>query len=143
MRALVDTNVLVSVLLAYVRETGTLEILIDSAIRGAYRLVLAEEVFDEIQGAHDRKPFLNASISIEQLREYIGLLRGIAEVVPRQKGPIPEVLRDPKDDFLLMAAAIGDVEYLVTGDRDLLDIREHLTRPHIVTVAEFLQILAV
>jgi putative PIN family toxin of toxin-antitoxin system len=134
--------VLVSVLLAYVRETGTLESLIDSAIQGDYHLVLAEEVLDEIQGAHAKKPFLKESISHEQLRQFIELLRGIAEIVPRQIGPIPEVLRDPKDDFLLTAAAIGDADYLVTGDRDLLDIREHLTRPRIVTVAEFLQFLA-
>ena len=55
--------------------------------------------------------------------------------------PVPAVLRDPKDDFLLTAATLGDADYLVTGDRDLTDIREHLERPRILTVADFLELL--
>jgi predicted nucleic acid-binding protein len=59
----------------------------------------------------------------------------------RDRKPVPAVLRDPKDDFLLTAATLGDADYLVTGDRDLTDIREHLERPRILTVADFLELL--
>ncbi len=142
MRTLVDTNVLFSKLMAKGKPYSTVDQVIISAIQGNHALLVPEEVIDELRRARASKPFLPERITQDELTEFIELLRGIAEIIPRQLDPIPAVLRDPKDDFLLTAAALGDADYLVTGDRDLLDIRDHLTRPRILTVAEFLQILA-
>lgn len=142
MRALLDTNVLVSVLLAFVLSSQTMEQLFDAAIRGRYVLLLPEEVLAEMEGAWARKSFLRDSISAEQLSRFLALLRSIAEIVPRQADPIAAVLRDPRDDFLLVAAVFGNADFLVTGDRDLLDIRDELEGLRIVTPAEFLDLLS-
>jgi predicted nucleic acid-binding protein len=56
-------------------------------------------------------------------------------------GSAPSLVRDPKDDYLLAAAAIANADVLVTGDRDLLDIRTLLKRPAIMTAPEFLQLI--
>lgn len=141
MRALLDTNVLVSVLLAFVRPSQTMGQLFEAAILRRYVLILPEEILAEIEGAWARKPFLRDSISAEQLGRCFALLQSIAEIIPRQTDPIPPVLGDPRDDFLLVAAALGGAGYLVTGDRDLLDIRHELERPQIVTPVEFLDLL--
>jgi predicted nucleic acid-binding protein len=61
--------------------------------------------------------------------------------VPALSGIAPALVRDPKDDYLLAAATIADADVLVTGDRDLLDIRQLLKRPAIMTAPEFLQVL--
>lgn len=45
--------------------------------------------------------------------------------------------RDPKDDMMLEAAVAGAAEYLVTGDQDLLVLKE-FKGTRIVTPREFL-----
>ncbi len=44
--------------------------------------------------------------------------------------------RDPKDAPFLAAALAAGADYLITGDRDLLDARDSLPC-RVVTVAEF------
>ena len=36
--------------------------------------------------------------------------------------PFPAVVRDPKDDYLIAHAVMGQADYLVTGDDDLLSL---------------------
>lgn len=115
--------------------------IIVAAVEGSYTLLVPEEVLDELEDAWARKPFQWERLSREVVAEFIQLLREMAEIIPRQLDPIPAVLRDPRDDFLLIAAAMSEADYLVTGDRDLLDIRDQLARPKIVTVAVFLRLL--
>lgn len=142
MHVILDTNVLVSRLLVRSSANASVVQIITAAILGKYTLLMPEEVFDELRRLRTTKEYLRNRISERDVEDLVRVLGSIAVMLPRQTKPIPSVLRDPKDDFLLIAAAIGDADYLVTGDRDLLDIREHLTRPRIVAVAEFLEILS-
>lgn len=48
-----------------------------------------------------------------------------------------KVCRDPNDDFLLALAKDGKANYLLTGDKDLLEIKA-FEKIKIVTLAEFL-----
>ena len=48
--------------------------------------------------------------------------------------------RDPNDDMLLEAAVAGQVNYLVTGDKDLLVLGQIESTP-IITPREFLELL--
>lgn len=141
MRVLVDTNVLFSRLLPNSRTNSSIDRLFDAVIRERFLLVMPEEVLDELMEAREKKPYLANAISVDEMQRFVRFLRTAAEILPRQADPAPPVLRDPRDDFLLIAAAIGDADYLVTGDRDLLDIRDELSQPQILTVAEFLALL--
>jgi uncharacterized protein len=47
------------------------------------------------------------------------------------------VCRDPKDDFLLSLARDGKANYLITGDKDLLDIKV-FGKTKITTMTDFL-----
>ena len=51
------------------------------------------------------------------------IMDALAHVGLRVADPVspPSVVRDPKDDYLVALAAIGDAALIVTGDRDLLD----------------------
>jgi uncharacterized protein len=49
-----------------------------------------------------------------------------------------EICRDPKDNFLLSLAADGNADFLLTGDKDLLDL-EKFGETIIVTISDFLQ----
>jgi hypothetical protein len=141
-RVILDTNVLISALLAFARSGAAIDETVTAAIRGQYTLLVPEEIIAELQEARAKKPFLIQAIPEGMLQRFISLLRDTAEVIPFTTGPIPAVLRDQGDDFLLTASATGNADYLVTGDRDLLDIRDRLSQPRILTVTEFLDLLA-
>ncbi|MEA2514604.1 MAG: uncharacterized protein QOJ59_4091 [Thermomicrobiales bacterium] len=49
----------------------------------------------------------------------VSILQNAEAVEPRQT---PEISRDPKDDKFLAAALAAGADYLVTEDRDLLDL---------------------
>lgn len=59
--------------------------------------------------------------------QFIALIAGIAAVVSVARVVYPreriKVCRDPKDDMVLECCLAAGAEYLVTGDRDLLSIR--------------------
>lgn len=63
----------------------------------------------------------------------------LAEIVSPIEVP-KDVGRDTKDIPFLEDAVGGKVEYLISGDKDLLDLKQYQQIP-IVTVAQFLEIL--
>jgi hypothetical protein len=70
---------------------------------------------------------------------FIRLLNIEAIVLPH--APAPQVCRDPDDDYLLGCAALGGAHYLVTGDDDLLALRQY-GETVIVGARTFLSVLA-
>jgi predicted nucleic acid-binding protein len=59
-------------------------------------------------------------------------------VDPQQQ--ITRIVADPADNRVLEAAVEGGADYIVTGDRHLLDLKQH-EGIEIVTPADFLAIL--
>ena len=49
---------------------------------------------------------------------------------------IEQICRDPKDDFLLALSKKSKADYLITGDKDLLEIGIY-ARTEILTVNKF------
>jgi len=49
--------------------------------------------------------------------------------------------RDTKDNFLLNLAIDGKVDYLVTGDKDLL-VLEKVGKTRVVTLAKFTELIS-
>ncbi|MCA9859251.1 MAG: putative toxin-antitoxin system toxin component, PIN family [Thermomicrobiales bacterium] len=143
MRALIDTNVLFSALLAVARPSAPIAELVNCAIRNEYSMLVPEEVLGELLDVWERKQSFHPAISDEQARRFVQLLRNIAEIIRPSADPIPRVFRDRGDDFLLTACVMGRADYLVTGDRDILDIRDSLSQPGILTVTEFLGMFSV
>lgn len=120
-KVLLDTNQLVSSLLTIHGVQGQI---IDEWRRRAFLLFLAPGQIEEV-AAVLRRPKIARKYSIGSADQqgFIALLRADAMVLPEANRP--GVCRDPDDDFLLGCAVAGGVEYLVTGDADLLTLREH------------------
>ena len=53
---------------------------------------------------------------------------------------IEKICRDPFDDYVLAAAVEGDVEYLITEDKDLLVLKDY-KKVRIVNISTFRAIL--
>lgn len=140
-RVLYDANIFISYL---IRPSGTTAInqVMDLCFSGRVQLVVASELLDEIAQSSATKPYLVDRIEPKAGEQLIVVLNDLAEMVSVNRSAKVSQLRDLDDTYLLWAAEVGDVDFLVTGDRDLLDIRDGIPRPLIVTAAELLAILA-
>ena len=140
MRVLVDTNVLISILLKP-SEGGPVRALFHAFVAGRFTLLLPEWLIDELTNSVQTKPRLAKRISITQLNRFTALLRAAAEQIAEIETPIPVVSRDLDDDYVLAYALVGNADYLVTGDKDLLALEGLIAGLEIVTPAQFVEIL--
>jgi putative PIN family toxin of toxin-antitoxin system len=74
--------------------------------------------------------------------QFRALIAGIAAVVSAARVVYPreriKVCRDPKDDMVLECCLAAGAEYLITGDRDLLSIKELPFRLRILSPRGFI-----
>jgi hypothetical protein len=121
MRVVLDTNVIVSAVLIRGGNEGRI---LRAWQRGAFDLVLSPAILEEI----------GRVLSYDKIRarrwmtdeEIATLLESLAQDSILVPGQIAVAVgRDPADAPFLAAAVEGRADYLVTGDRDLLEIRAY------------------
>jgi putative PIN family toxin of toxin-antitoxin system len=113
---------------------------VEAGIEGTYTIILPQDVVTELTKKIAEKPYLAENISTKQMRELVAVLGIVAQVIPTITDEIPEISRDKKDDYLLAYAAVGEADYILTGDEDLL-ILQKVGHVKIVGVVEFYQLL--
>jgi len=136
MRAVLDTNVIVSAVL--VRRGNENHVL--SAWRsGAFDLILSPQLLEELGRVLSYAKIRDARWMTEaEVFELLGILAEESILVAGQL--VVRASRDPTDDKFLAAAIEADADYLVTGDKDLLTL-EAYRRVRIVTPAAFRRLL--
>jgi putative PIN family toxin of toxin-antitoxin system len=104
-----------------------------------YRLVVSRPVVEEILEVLHREELRSKFRTLARLdlARVIDIL-GQAEVV--EIPVVGGVSRDPKDNKFLATAAAAGAAYLVSQDKDLLDLQEYQGMP-ILTCEAFLEIL--
>lgn len=138
LKAVVDTNIFVSSLLS--RKGRPAEIL--NLWRDAlFILVISPSIISEIKSILQRSAIKKKyRISSELIAKLILLLEKDALLVPglsNVSGAVPE---DPSDEIFLSAALDAGAQFIVSGDRHLLDLGEFRGIP-ILTVQEFFELL--
>lgn len=136
MKVVLDSSVLFSALL---KASGATKALFHNARQGRFQLCLSETILEETADSLLRKVG-QFDYSESDVVEYIALLTAVATVVD-ELAEIPPVCRDPDDDHILAAAVAAGAEVIVTGDDDLLTLREY-EGIRILTVRAFLDELA-
>ena len=121
-RVLLDTNIFISYLFSSPQSVGTIKRLVEAAILGEIELLLPEELIAELLNKLQTSRKLSRRISPAEGREFIALLRLVATILPLIDAPIPAVVRDPKDDYLLAYALLYAADYLISRDKDLLTL---------------------
>jgi putative PIN family toxin of toxin-antitoxin system len=114
-RVVLDTNVLVSALL-FSGEVGRI---VAGWRNGAFAPVFSRDTFDEFRRVLAYPKFSLTAQEIEALIEDEVL--PFSEVIEIEED-ISGVCRDPADDKFLSCAVAAGAEYLVSGDKDLLDL---------------------
>jgi putative PIN family toxin of toxin-antitoxin system len=120
LRAVLDTNVIVS---ALIRPAGSAGILLRRLHEGALTSVFSPEHIDEIAAVlgHPkiRIKYRTCPRDFEDIAALFALRGDLVTCDERIR-----LCRDPADDFLLEAAVSGNADYLVTGDEDLLALKK-------------------
>lgn len=136
LRAVLDTNVFLRGLLNPHSRCGRL--LNEFALN--YQLVTAPEVVREVLEVLQR-PKLRAKFPQLRRLDLEEMLALFEQAEVAEPATVPAVCRDPDEDKFLACAAVGGAHFLVTEDRDLLDLGTH-GEVRIVKPAEFLEVLA-
>lgn len=129
-RIIIDTNLWISFLIT--KDFTKLDEIIFS--RNGI-LVFSQELLDEFLEVA-RRPKFRRFISPADIEEILGTIDEYADFVKVQTKI--EVCRDTKDNFLLSLSVDGKADFLLTGDKDLLDMTK-FGETAIVTISDFLQ----
>jgi putative PIN family toxin of toxin-antitoxin system len=117
-RAQFDVNVLISGLLA---RAGAPALLLGSWLEGEFELVVTAHLLAELEATLAR-PKLRRHLDEAEISGFLELLRNLAEWVEDPEAGPGVTSRDPKDDYLIAAAASAHAT-LVTGDAHLLELQ--------------------
>lgn len=116
---LTDTYLFISFLLTPRRDTPPATILAH-ALAGTFTLLVVQPLLDELAEEISTKPYLASRTKVSELDSLLRIMVSISEPIAEMSAPIPSVCRDPDDDYLIAHALMGNADYLVSGDRDLL-----------------------
>ena len=131
MRIVLDSNVLVSALL---RPGGPRKLLLH--LSREHVVISSVQMLAELEDVLHRDKF---QLTDGQISDYLSLIISGSTVL--NAADFPEVIRaDPDDDVVLASALEGKADYIVTGDKHLLLLREyHKTK--IITVKQILALI--
>lgn len=119
MRAVIDTNLLIS----YVLTKGpTLSRLIDHWERGSFIYLTSPPIIAELKEVLQR-PHLRAKM-VADPEPLLEVIEADTEQIPGQL-VLGDVCRDPKDTIFIACAIEGEADYIVSWDKDLLDLSEY------------------
>lgn len=126
MKVLVDTNILISaVLFPYSKVAKALFYVTDHC-----KMILCDQNITELREVLNRK-------KPEKLMDAEVLLTEMSfELIPAMYHA-SELIRDVKDQPILDAAIIADVDIILTGDKDFLSLS--MEHPRCMSVTEFLE----
>ena len=132
-RAVLDTNLLVSYLLVHRPPIASL---IDEHLAAErFISVTAPALLKELDRVL-RYPRLQRYYDDDTRDRFVALVAALSELV-ELPDDIPSMSRDPDDDRVIACAVIGRADVIVSGDKDLLDLGQVGTIS-ILTAAEFL-----
>jgi uncharacterized protein len=136
MRAVLDTNLLVSYLLTH---RPPIAILIDHHLaRDDFMLVTAPELLAELDRVL-RYPKLHRYYTDEERKRFVALVMALCDVVDLPER-IPRISRDPDDDRVIACAVVGEADVIVSVDEDLLAL-EQVDGILILSATQFLEML--
>ncbi len=119
MRVVLDPNVLVSALIS---RSGPPRKLIEFWVEGKFELITSPKLVGELREVLNRPKFERWASS-ETISEY---LSGIEDASIKAEDPAEPEPRSPDtdDDYLLALAEVAGADFLVSGDPDLVGLRD-------------------
>ena len=130
-RVVLDTNVLISALLF----RGGLSKIVGLWQKGKIIPVISKETFSELATVLEYPKFSLTQEETDSIIKYEILpYFEIVEVVKDVKG----ICGDPEDDKFISCAISGSADYIVSGDKDLFDLKQYKSIK-IIKASDFLK----
>lgn len=127
-RVVLDTNIVISSALG-----GALVLILEGWDDGRFTVIVTSDILSEYFEVLNRPKFGLKQETIDKIARY--LYQFSEFVVPEER--IQFIEADPKDDKFLEAAIAGKVDFIVSGDKHLLDLKEFQSIP-IISGREFI-----
>ncbi|MBI5235890.1 MAG: putative toxin-antitoxin system toxin component, PIN family [Deltaproteobacteria bacterium] len=115
MRVLLDTNVLIAAFIARGNSSEVFEHCLSE-----HEMITSQWIVDELE----EKLSGRFHFSKSEVKGVVALVMGNAEMT-RTDGLVEKVCRDADDDNVLAAALAGKAVCIVTGDNDLLILKDY------------------
>jgi len=126
----IDSNVYISAFATH----GICHLLLENCIVN-HRIFISEFIIREVKEKLTRK----IKLPVDTVNEIIDYLRCQAVLaIPLEK--VAGISRDPDDDNIIALAVTVKADYVVSGDKDLLDLKDYRSIP-IVSPKNFSEIL--
>jgi len=116
-RAVIDTNVLISSFIAYGKPRKVL----DRVFTGKVRLLTSPVILLEFEEVLSREKFGLTKTQVQRIVSLI--IRSSEAIEPKTK--IILITEDPDDNKIIECAIDGRAKYIITGDSHLLKIRKY------------------
>ena len=115
MRVIVDANVAI----AAAASRGLCEAIMELCLEH-HHLILCQGILEEIE----QKLRIKIKVSPPVIAEYLKVLRNNAQILEPEEVK-KRICRDPDDLMILGLVAPGNADAIVTGDKDLLILKEY------------------
>jgi putative PIN family toxin of toxin-antitoxin system len=131
MKIVLDANIFVSSFF----WGGNPRTVLNRVIKDMDKLYITKEIVEEIRDVVNRPKF---HAKDEEIDYYIGLIEEIGnKVIPKNK--IKNGSRDKTDNKYIECGIAGDVDYIISGDIHLIELKEY-KKIKIVTEKKYLEI---
>ncbi|WP_290761122.1 putative toxin-antitoxin system toxin component, PIN family [Fibrobacter sp. UBA4297] len=133
MKIILDCNIWISFLIGH--QISFVRQLLNDA---RFQVYACERLLEEIQDVCSREK-IKKYIRTEDVADLLNIIYDYCQfaiIGENTQSPI----RDPKDLYLLTLAETIDAIYIVSGDKDLLDLKQH-KQTRIIKLADFRQML--
>jgi putative PIN family toxin of toxin-antitoxin system len=130
MKVVLDTNVIVAAFATQGLCHALIELCIDR-----HEIVVSHEILREVEAALQKKLKVPPSV-VKDTTDYLTSHAS----VQRSKRLEKRTSRDPADDHILALAQLSQADYIITGDQDLLVLKNYGSTP-IVLPRQFWEIL--
>lgn len=138
MRITADVNILISSTIA---SLGIPREIITSWRKGELGLVISTGIISEVnEKLHYPRIQTRYKLTEQYIQTAIATFKANSELIPISFREISSITGDPEDDYVLVTAVKGRVDYLVTGDIKLQNLKKYKD-VKIVSPRDFIEIL--
>jgi len=132
MKVVLDSNIYISGIIF----GGNPRKIIDLIVEGKLRLYISSDILIEIKEVLERDKF---GFSSDVTQQIISEIESLSELVmPKKRHSV--VNRDEDDNIIIDCAIEANADYIITGDDDLLTLKE-FKKVKILNPSEFLKII--
>jgi uncharacterized protein len=132
-RVVLDPNVLIS---ASIAPRGIPKALLDAWTKRRFELIVSPELLAELEDVLSRER-LRRWLTQEEVTAFVAKLRLGATLVDDPPTGRTPITADPDDDYLVALAQAARADYLVSGDRHLIELPD--PDPPVLTPRQLLE----